>query len=104
MGLPSVSSLIKLINTNPILNCPITVHDVLRAQDIWEPEVASLKGKTTTHCGEVVKMEPTKQLFQTEQSMHSDLMFIEGHKPYLVSVLIPLDYLFIDKLMFEGKT
>jgi hypothetical protein len=67
----------------------------------WGPEAASLKGKTTSRRGEVVKIETIKQLFQTEQSMYSDLIFIEGHKPFLVFVLIPLDYLFINKLMSQ---
>jgi hypothetical protein len=79
MGLPSVASLVKLINSGSILNCPVTAHDVLRAQDIWGPDIGSLKGKTTTHRRDVVKIEPLKKIFQVEQSMHLDLMFIEGH-------------------------
>ena len=37
----------SLIKNNMILNCPVTVDDVDRANTIYGPNIATLKGKTT---------------------------------------------------------
>jgi hypothetical protein len=43
LGYPSSKDLIELVETGGILNCPITAHDIRRAERIYGPDIASLK-------------------------------------------------------------
>ena len=47
LGRPSPKRFISYINNGLIRNCPITPADVKRAQHIYGPDIAFLKGKTT---------------------------------------------------------
>jgi hypothetical protein len=47
VGCPSVADLKCILKMNGIANCPITLDDVDIAEEIYGPDVASLKGKTT---------------------------------------------------------
>ena len=47
VGFPSNNDFKSLINNNMILNCPVTVNDVDRANTIYSPIIATLIGKTT---------------------------------------------------------
>ena len=51
IGCPSTSTLIKVIQNEQILNCPVSVADVQTAKKILGPSIASLKGKTTRKKG-----------------------------------------------------
>ena len=46
IGRPSTSSFIHIVNNNLLPNCPVTKRDILAAEDIFGPDVGSLKGKT----------------------------------------------------------
>jgi len=89
LGYPSIQSLVKLIKAGGILNCPVTIHDVYRAHSIWGPDIASLKGKTKSSASRVVTVEHVPKPVDEEQSLHIDIMFVEG-AAYLVSVSTPL--------------
>ena len=55
VGYPSPRDFHKLIAENIILNCPVTVEDVIRADKIYGQDIHSLKGKTTrTHLTRLV--------------------------------------------------
>jgi hypothetical protein len=49
LSCPSVADLKKALQMNAIANCPVTINNVTRAEDISGPDIASLKGKTTHH-------------------------------------------------------
>jgi hypothetical protein len=47
IGRPGADRFMDIIRNNLIINCPITIDDVARAQRIYGKDVAFLKGKTT---------------------------------------------------------
>ena len=42
----SVIEYIYLVRKKEILDCPITIQDIMNAEFIWGPDLGSLKGKT----------------------------------------------------------
>ena len=97
LGYPSVQSMVKLIKAGGILNCPVTIHDLYRAHSIWGPDLASLKGKTKTSKTDPVKVEYIPRSMDAEQTLHIDIMFVEG-VAYLVSVSTPLGLTLVNHL------
>jgi hypothetical protein len=57
IGRPSVRTLIRIIEGKRLLNCPVVRDDVMAAEDIFGPDVGSLKGKTTRQSSEAVRAE-----------------------------------------------
>ena len=47
IGRPSTRRLIHIVNNNLLPNCPVTKRDIMAAEDIFGPDIGSLKGKTT---------------------------------------------------------
>jgi hypothetical protein len=47
LGRPGADRFMDIIRNNFIINCPVTIDDVARAQRIYGKDVAFLKGKTT---------------------------------------------------------
>ena len=47
IGRPTTKDFIHYVTANITPNGPITVHDIKNAEFIWEPDLGSLKGKTT---------------------------------------------------------
>ena len=46
LGRPSTSHMMHIIKNKQLTNCPVTVEDIKAAEDIFGPDVESLKGKT----------------------------------------------------------
>ena len=44
---------IKIVENNLLINCPLSKYNINISEDIWEPNLVSLKGKT-------VKQQPTQ--------------------------------------------
>ena len=47
IGRPALKRYIRIIEKKQLKNCPITIDDIKAAEDIFGPDVGSLKGKTT---------------------------------------------------------
>jgi hypothetical protein len=47
VGRPSTKDFLRIVARNQLPNCPITRDDILVAEDIFGPDIGSLKGKTT---------------------------------------------------------
>ena len=47
MGWPSTATFVETLKNNGLLNCPVTPADVEAAEQIFGPDIRSLKGKTT---------------------------------------------------------
>ena len=47
MGGPSTATFVEALKINVLLNCPVTPADVEGAEQIFGPDIGSLKGKTT---------------------------------------------------------
>jgi hypothetical protein len=52
---PSVKDLKKMVSDASILNCPLTMKDIERAEKIYSKDIASLKGKTVSR--KAIKVE-----------------------------------------------
>ena len=59
IGRPSTRTFIKVVENNLLPNCPITQKDIAAAEDIFGPDVGSLKGKTTWRAPDKVRMQVT---------------------------------------------
>jgi hypothetical protein len=57
IGRPSTKSYVNIVKQNLLKNCPITVKDIAAAEDIFGPNLGSLKGKTARRGGEHVVIE-----------------------------------------------
>jgi hypothetical protein len=80
-----------------ISNAPVTQKSVQIANDVYGPEVASLKGKTKLTKPTTIVPLPLPKLVTTELTMLCDLMFVEGDRSF-VSVTLPLGLLMVSPI------
>jgi hypothetical protein len=97
MGYPSTRQAIDLVQSGAVLNCPITAHDILRAEKIFGPDIASLKGKTVLTKNVPIKKEYISKPVSEIQSLHADLLFVDNN-PYLITVSTPLNLILVSDL------
>lgn len=97
LGYPSTRDLIKIIVKGMMVNIPVTAQDVIRAEKIYGPDAASLKGKT-------VKRKPREQpkvyvprAMMKRQDMFSDIFYWRG-VGFMLSIVMPLRIKFITVL------
>ena len=103
LGYASPGQLIKLIGQGKLEKSNITAQDVVRALDIFGPDLGSLKGKTTSHKAELEEELPVMHRQFLNQIMYIDLMFVNS-LPYLISVTNPLEYVMISKLSRKNNS
>jgi len=90
IGRPSNQDLINYVESNMIPNCPITKQDILRAEDIFGPNLESVKGKTTHTMQEHVQVN-LDDLPKEIMEKHSD-------------VTLAIDVMFINRIPFVITT
>ena len=103
LGYASPGQLIKLIGQGKLDKNNITAQDVVRALDIFGPDLGSLKGKTTGHKAELEDELPVIKTQFLNQIMYIDLMFVNS-LPYLICVTNPLEYVMICKLSRKNNS
>jgi hypothetical protein len=80
---PTVRDLKAVLKMNSIRNCPVTEHDIDMAVQIYDPNVASLKGKTTRVkptivVEDVISIPPELLDAQRHVELHIDTLYING--------------------------
>jgi hypothetical protein len=87
----------KMLTKGLMINVPITVKDIVRAEMLYGPDMASLKGKTYNR--KVISPKATyvpRSMIRT-QDMYSDIFHWRG-QGFLISIAMPLRIMFIDAL------
>jgi hypothetical protein len=90
IGYPSIADYKNMIKMNLINDCPITIEDIKNAEDIYEPDIAVLKGKTVRKKPIQVKenfIQIPKELKQAHKNVKisADVLFV-NKIPILVTI------------------
>jgi len=107
IGRPSTRDYIRYITRNQLPNCPVTRVDIANAENIFGPDVGSLKGKTTRQAPPKVRV-PRSLLPPEELDRHrdvtlcADLMHING-VPFLISVSRKIKFGTVEELRSASK-
>ena len=88
MGFPPVSQAIDIVTRG--VNFDVTGTDFRIADDIWGPDIASMKGKMKKQASRIADINIGTQLIQQEQILSVDIMYVEGI-PSLIGLATPLD-------------
>jgi hypothetical protein len=83
LGYPAPRTVIDMINSGTLLNCPVVPKDIERAYSIYGPDVGELRGKTTTRPSIPYKEKTLERVVQ------QDVMFVNKNA-FLTSVSTPL--------------
>ena len=102
LGYTSSGQLIRIIGQGSLGKCDIVAQDVLRAIDIFGPDLGSLKGKTTSHKAQLQEEISIIASIKEQQTMYIDLIFVNG-LPYLLDVVNPLEYVMVHKLVKKDQ-
>jgi hypothetical protein len=89
-GYPSTLDLKSIIQSNLIVNCPITTEDIDRAENIYGPSVPILKGKTTrqtptTVVSDYVAVPPQILSANIHLTLSGDLFFV-NKAPFFATI------------------
>jgi hypothetical protein len=86
IGRPSTRDYVKIVEGGMLQNCPVSRADIVAAEDIFGPNLGSLKGKTVRRDNDRVK------------SLVADVPFdiIKAHK----DVTLCFDIMFVNKIAF----
>ena len=90
IGRPSLKFSLKIVENNLILNCPITRDDILVAEDIFGPNLGSLKGKTPHRASPRVRPDqqqipPGIMERYRDVTLCIGIMYVNG-VPFLVTI------------------
>jgi len=86
LGFPSMKDFKWVVQSNQILNCPVTVQDIDIAHKIWGKDIAALKGKTTR----------SKPIHVARDFVKIPSEIVKLHK----EVYLTLDLFFVNKIPF----
>ena len=90
IGRPTTRAFINFIKNNLLPNCPVNRRDVLRAEQIFGPDIGSLKGKTVRRQPPQVEvtevtLPPTIHQHYQEVTLGCDILFV-NKVPFLMSI------------------
>ena len=90
IGRPTTRSFIHFLDNNLLPNCPVNRKDVLRAEQIFGPNIGSLKGKTVRRqpprvAVEEVSLPATIHEHYQEVTLACDIMYV-NKIPFLMSI------------------
>lgn len=88
MGFPSVSQAIDIVTRG--VNFTVTGTDFRIADDIWGPDIVSMKGKVKKYASRVADIGIRTQLIKREQILSVDIMYVESICS-LIGFATPLD-------------
>jgi hypothetical protein len=83
VGYPSEKDFKHMVSSNMILNCPVTRKDINAANNIFGPNVASMKGKTVRSTQdpvltEYVEIPKDMVALNKDVTLTADVMFVDG--------------------------
>jgi hypothetical protein len=96
-GFPSMSQMLTMIRAGALVNLPITAADLKLCNDIYGPDVSSLKGKGKQRKSKLIRDESLPFAVVQRQTLHADLMFVD-REPYLVTVSTPMHLVMVTHL------
>ena len=102
MGFPSTNDCVTLSQQGVLTNLPVTRQDIRRADAIFGPHPAALKGKTVERKPKKVTFEFVPKPEVKQLTLHCDILFIAG-QPMFLSVSTPLHLTIISKLKSRSK-
>ena len=87
LGRPSTADFEHAITNNHLRNCPITVADVRRADILYGPDIATIKGRTTDHPAiaqhlapaQLTPLPPHIALHHQHIVLCVDFFYVQGH-------------------------
>ena len=90
IGRPSTRTFLDIVNKNLLPNCPINQQDILAANEIFGPDVGSLKGKTVRQSADhvnvnMVDIPATIMSHYCDVLIGGDIMFVNT-LPFLVTI------------------
>ena len=97
LGYPSRQNMVDALRNGCIVNCPITVADVVRAETIFGPSVGTLKGKMTDPGPAKHSLVTVPKSSRRDLVMHIDVMHVL-EVPMLISVFAPLNMVMSSEL------
>ncbi|KAA8497460.1 Copia protein [Porphyridium purpureum] len=91
LGFPSFDVLKKVLRRGDVENCNLAARDAERAEQLFGPSEAAIKGKATGHKPTEVGYVPIRNE-EVYQEMHSDIHFLCG-QAFLISVVKPMHFI-----------
>ena len=90
VGHPSTADLRVIIQSNQIANCPVTIDDLDRAEKIYGPSVAIVKGKTVRKTPDAVKTDVVavpEQILSANKNvtLNGDVFFV-NQVPFFATI------------------
>ena len=90
IGYPSTWDFLKIVECCLLPNCPVSRADILVAEDIFGPNVSSLKGKTIHHTeahvvSTITPVPPDILSLYHSITLYIDIMFV-NKLPFLVTI------------------